>query len=112
MVMKNFAYALLLVATVTGWLDATSQPPAYTMPERGLCAHRGGMDTHPENTIPAFKNATYWSNKQHWDWAVYPNEREKASFLKENILPIEESGQLQFIELTAGIEGKLGECPR
>ena len=47
---------------------------------------------------PAFKNATYWSNKQHWDWAVNPNPREKASFLKENILPIQESGQLNFID--------------
>lgn len=47
---------------------------------------------------PAFKNAKYWSNKLHWDWAVQPNAREKASFLKENILPILESGQLHFIE--------------
>ncbi len=46
---------------------------------------------------PAFKNATYWSNKEHWQWAIQPNKREKASFLKENILPLEESGQLQFI---------------
>lgn len=47
---------------------------------------------------PAFKNAFYWSNQKHWDWAVNPNEREKASFLKENILPIQDSGQLRFIE--------------
>ncbi len=47
---------------------------------------------------PAFKNAKFWSNKKHWEWAVHPNPREKASFLKENILPIEESGQLNFIE--------------
>ncbi len=46
---------------------------------------------------PAFKNAKFWSNANHWDWAVTPNPREKASFLKENILPIEESGQLNFI---------------
>lgn len=46
---------------------------------------------------PAFKNARYWSNKKHWDWAINPNAREKASFLKENILPIQESGQLQFV---------------
>ena len=45
----------------------------------------------------AFKNATFWSNKNHWDWATKPNNREKASFLKENILPIKESGQLKFI---------------
>ncbi|HEA31489.1 MAG TPA: MBL fold metallo-hydrolase [Leeuwenhoekiella sp.] len=47
---------------------------------------------------PAFKNATYWSNEDHWKWATQPNAREKASFLKENILPIEQSGQLQFVE--------------
>ncbi len=45
---------------------------------------------------PAFKNATYWSNEKHWNWAINPNMREKASFLKENILPIQESGQLKF----------------
>ncbi len=45
----------------------------------------------------AFPNATYWSNEAHWDWAVQPNPREKASFLKENILPIQESGHLQFV---------------
>jgi glyoxylase-like metal-dependent hydrolase (beta-lactamase superfamily II) len=44
-----------------------------------------------------FKNATYWSNQAHWNWAVDPNPREKASFLKENILPLQESGQLAFI---------------
>src|SRR5690606_4533827 len=47
---------------------------------------------------PAFKNATYWSNEAHWKWATFPNVREKASFLKVNILPIEQSGQLKFIE--------------
>lgn len=46
----------------------------------------------------AFKNAKYWSNKEHWEWATKPNAREKASFLKENILPIEENGQLNFLE--------------
>lgn len=46
---------------------------------------------------PTFKNAVYWSNRSHWDWATLPNPREKASFLTENILPIEESGQLKFI---------------
>ncbi len=45
-----------------------------------------------------FKNATYWSHSKHWDWAVHPNAREKASFLKENILPIQESGHLKFID--------------
>ena len=47
---------------------------------------------------PVFKNATYWSNKNHWDWAMKPNPREKASFLSNNISPIEESGQLKFIK--------------
>ena len=47
---------------------------------------------------PAFKNARYWSTRKHWEWAINPNEREKASFLKENILPIQESGQLHFIK--------------
>jgi len=46
---------------------------------------------------PAFKNATYYSNEKHWEWATNPNPREKPSFLKENILPIKESGQLKFI---------------
>jgi len=47
--------------------------------------------------VPGFKNATYWSNEAHWEWALNPNDREKASFLKENIIPIKESGQLKFI---------------
>lgn len=47
---------------------------------------------------PAFKNAKYYSNKKHWEWAMHPNAREKASFLKENIMPIQESGQLNFID--------------
>jgi len=46
---------------------------------------------------PVFKNAIYWSNDKHWEWATKPNNREKASFLSENIMPIEESGQLKFI---------------
>ncbi|OAB80264.1 MBL fold metallo-hydrolase [Cochleicola gelatinilyticus] len=46
---------------------------------------------------PAFKNASFWSNKAHWQWATQPNKREKASFLKENILPMEKSGQLKFV---------------
>jgi glyoxylase-like metal-dependent hydrolase (beta-lactamase superfamily II) len=46
---------------------------------------------------PAFRNARYWSNEKHWNWAVHPNARERASFLKENILPLEQSGQLEFI---------------
>lgn len=48
--------------------------------------------------LPVFKNATYWSTENHWKWATEPNPREKASFLSENILPIQESGQLKFVE--------------
>jgi glyoxylase-like metal-dependent hydrolase (beta-lactamase superfamily II) len=49
---------------------------------------------------PVFKKALYWSTENHWQWATVPNPREKASFLSENILPIQESGQLKFIERT------------
>lgn len=60
--------------------------------------HCGGSVKREGNLlVPAFKNATFWSNESHWEWATKPNDREKASFLKENILPIEESGQLKFI---------------
>ena len=48
----------------------------------------------------AFKNAHFWSNADHWDWAIHPNAREKASFLKENILPMEESGRLKFTDIS------------
>jgi glyoxylase-like metal-dependent hydrolase (beta-lactamase superfamily II) len=58
----------------------------------------GSIIRQGDKLVPAFKNATYWSNPQHWQWATQPNDREKASFLKENILPIQESGQLKFIE--------------
>ena len=50
----------------------------------------------------AFKNAHFWSNKEHWNWATKPNNREKASFLKENILPMEESGRLKFTPIPNG----------
>jgi glyoxylase-like metal-dependent hydrolase (beta-lactamase superfamily II) len=50
----------------------------------------------------AFKNAKYWTNQNHWEWATQPNLREKASFLSENILPIQESGQLHFLKLPDG----------
>ncbi|MFD2698095.1 MBL fold metallo-hydrolase [Mesonia sediminis] len=46
---------------------------------------------------PAFKNAKFWTNEEHWKWATNPNDREKASFLKENLLPMQESGQLSFL---------------
>jgi len=60
--------------------------------------HCGGSITRQgDQLVPAFKNATYWSNERHWKWATEPNDREKASFLKENILPIQQSGQLKFV---------------
>jgi glyoxylase-like metal-dependent hydrolase (beta-lactamase superfamily II) len=63
--------------------------------------HCGGTIQHNKDKTgfePAFKNAKLWSNQNHWNWATQPNAREKASFLKENIIPMEESGQLSFIE--------------
>jgi len=57
----------------------------------------GSIKKEGDTLVPAFKNAIFWSNQAHWDWATNPNEREKASFLKENILPIEASGQLSLI---------------
>lgn len=58
----------------------------------------GSIIRRGEGFAPAFTNATYWSNAAHWDWATKPNAREKASFLKENILPLQESGRLKFID--------------
>jgi glyoxylase-like metal-dependent hydrolase (beta-lactamase superfamily II) len=58
----------------------------------------GSIVREGDKLVPAFKNAIYWSNERHWKWATEPNAREKASFLKENILPIQQSGQLKFIE--------------
>ncbi|WP_298740778.1 MBL fold metallo-hydrolase [uncultured Chitinophaga sp.] len=63
----------------------------------------GSIIREGDRLVPAFKNAVYWSNEAHWKWATQPNEREKASFLKENILPIQESGQLQFIPQQPGV---------
>ncbi len=63
----------------------------------------GSIEKVGDKLLPAFKTATYWSNEKHWQWATNPNDREKASFLKENILPIEESGQLKFIDVEEGI---------
>ncbi len=59
----------------------------------------GSVIRKDDKLIPAFRNATYWSNKDHWQHATVPNAREKASFLKENILPISDSGQLRFIDV-------------
>ena len=62
----------------------------------------GAIEYNAESTHlqPAFKNARFWSNDRHWKWATEPNAREKASFLKENILPIQESGQLEMVART------------
>lgn len=62
--------------------------------------HCGGsiVKVNDDKFEPAFKNATYWVSRQQWEWATNPNRREKASFLQENIFPIEESGQLKIIE--------------
>ena len=65
--------------------------------------HVGGAvqyNASKDRLEPVFKNATYWSNEKHWKWATEPNPREKASFLKENIMPIQESGQLKFVDDT------------
>lgn len=63
----------------------------------------GAIRREGEQLVPAFKNAVYWSNAAHWQWATEPNPREKASFLTENILPIQQSGQLQFVEIIEGV---------
>lgn len=49
--------------------------------------------------VPTFPNATYWSNEVHYNWAYYPNPREKASFLKENFVPLKNAGVLKFIDV-------------
>lgn len=65
--------------------------------------HCGGSIIKSGNKLlPAFKYATYWSNERHWNWATQPNDREKASFLKENILPIQQSRQLKMVDLLPG----------
>lgn len=60
----------------------------------------GAVSLNKEKGIyyPTFPKATYWSHSKHWEWAVHPNPREKASFLKENFIPLKESGQLKFVD--------------
>jgi len=58
----------------------------------------GGVIQNNGKSELTFKNANYWSNEDHWNWAINPNARERASFLKENLLPMEESGSLKFID--------------
>ena len=61
----------------------------------------GGVKKAGSHLILTFPNAKYWSNHDHWMWATKPNPREKASFLSENILPMQESGQLNFVDISA-----------
>ncbi len=58
----------------------------------------GAVEKAGDKLSLAFPNANYWSNEEHWQWAIHPNAREKASFLPENILPLKESGRLHFID--------------
>ncbi len=64
----------------------------------------GAIAREGDKVVPAFKNAFYWSNHKHWSSAIDPNDREKASFLKENILPIEQSNQLRLVDTDEGGE--------
>ena len=57
----------------------------------------GALSGKQDAIVPTFANAVYWSNEAHWNWAIAPNAREKASFLKENLLPLQQSGQLKYI---------------
>lgn len=56
--------------------------------------------------IPAFPNAKYWSNHEHYEWAIQPNAREKASFLKENFVPLNDQGLLEFIDVEQDVPWK------
>jgi len=68
----------------------------------------GSVVRRPDGALQtAFARATYWSNEAHWNWATQPNAREKASFLAENILPIQESGQLRFVDPAQGVPAAL-----
>ncbi|MFT5764790.1 MAG: glyoxylase-like metal-dependent hydrolase (beta-lactamase superfamily II) [Saprospiraceae bacterium] len=66
--------------------------------------HCGGavMKDKDGNLLPSFPNATYWSNKTHYDWAMNPNPRERASFLKENFVPLQDAGILKFVDESDG----------
>lgn len=69
----------------------------------------GAIKKEGDNLVPAFKNAIYWSNELHWQWAVEPNAREKASFLRENIIPIQASEKLRWVATPTDITIGLGE---
>lgn len=68
----------------------------------------GAIKREGDLLVPAFKNANFWSNEKHWNWATNPNPREKASFLTENISPIQQSGQLQFLPEGAAYSEQIG----
>lgn len=70
----------------------------------------GSIEQEGDRQVPAFKKATFWSNEKHWQWATQPNDREKASFLKENILPIRDSGQLKMIPANESDSSKLSSA--
>jgi glyoxylase-like metal-dependent hydrolase (beta-lactamase superfamily II) len=65
----------------------------------------GAIIRRGDQLLPAFPNARYWSNEQHWSWATEPNEREKASFLKENIVPIRDNGRLEMVSMAQVTRG-------
>jgi glyoxylase-like metal-dependent hydrolase (beta-lactamase superfamily II) len=68
--------------------------------------HAGGALWKNETTgqvEPAFPNAVYWSNERHFNWAIHPNDREKASFLSENFLPLQQSGQMQWVPVRQNV---------
>jgi glyoxylase-like metal-dependent hydrolase (beta-lactamase superfamily II) len=62
--------------------------------------HAGGAvnytDVARTKLAPTFASATYWVHSDQWDWAMHPNPRERATYLRENLLPLQESGQLNF----------------
>ena len=64
--------------------------------------HAGGAVSLNENNLlsPTFPNATYWSNAIHWENAIHPNIKEAPSFIKDNFIPLQTSGQLKFIPCT------------
>ena len=64
----------------------------------------GAVRRENDRLVPVFPKATYWSNQLHWDWAMVPNYREKASFLKENFLPLQELGLVKMIPVEQDIE--------
>jgi glyoxylase-like metal-dependent hydrolase (beta-lactamase superfamily II) len=68
----------------------------------------GAISRDGDKFLPTFENATYWSDKLHWKSAINPNDREKASFLKENILPIKDLGKLKFVDTHDGGEWQDG----